>query len=112
MHQAIQLAFQDRSKFTIGSLVACEASQCGSQDNKATCLAHTHYGVNCDYMKTQYPAQECRVFETIHAFDCWGCTKCGAAYMNHVYAETVAERTLIFTGQSMLSNYCNQAVSL
>ena len=30
-HQAVQLAFQDRSSFTVGFSVLCEDSQCGSE---------------------------------------------------------------------------------
>ena len=30
-HQAVQLAFQDRSSFTVGFSVLCEGSQCGSK---------------------------------------------------------------------------------
>ena len=30
-HQAVQLAFQDRSSFTVGFSVVCEGSQCGSK---------------------------------------------------------------------------------
>ena len=30
-HQAVQLAFQDRSSFTVGFRVGCEGSQCGSK---------------------------------------------------------------------------------
>ena len=30
-HQAVQLAFQDRSSFTVGFRVLCEDSQCGSK---------------------------------------------------------------------------------